>query len=162
MKIRTIALACLVALASTSAVAREPANQVTPMTVNASTREDFEAVANDVRAEMTEGGRFEFLSKSERESIEDAFRRIGLLFQNAPSVDAMKKEDQVALFNQQETINALLKNRDSDRVVCKRERKTGTNLATTQCMTYGERERMRRDSQNELNRIQKGGATHNG
>jgi hypothetical protein len=159
MKVRNLALACLVVLASATATAPEPANQVTPMTVNADTREDFAAVAEDVRAEMAEGGRFEFLSKSERQAVEDAFRRMDLLFQTSPTVEGMNKEDKVALFNQQEVVNSILKNRDSDRVVCKRERKTGSNLATTTCLTYGERERQRRDSVNELTRIQKGAST---
>ena len=159
MKMQKIALACLLALAAFSASAKEPENQVTPMTVNAGNRADFEAVAEEVRGLMTQGGRFEFVTKDERAKIEEAFRRMSLLFQNTDTVDAMNKTDQVAMFNQQEVVNAILKNRDSDRIVCKRIRKTGTNLGTTECLSYGERERLRRDSLDELNRIQKGSGT---
>ena len=158
MKMQKIALACLLALASVSAVAEQPA-QVTPMTVNAGTRADFAAVEEEVRKEMSQGGRFEFVTKAERGDIDDAFRRMGLLFQNHETVDEMNKTDQLAMFNQQEVVNAILKNRDSDRVICKRIRKTGTNLGTTECITYGERERSRMDSQAEMNRIQKGSGT---
>jgi hypothetical protein len=157
MKMQKIALACLLALAATSASAIEPKNQVTPMTVNAGTRADFEAVVVEVKNEMQQGGRFEFINKAERNDIDDAFRRMGLLFENHDKVAEMNKTDQVAMFNQQEVVNAILKNRDSDRVICKRIRKTGTNLGTTECITYGERERQRMDSMAELGRIQNGG-----
>jgi hypothetical protein len=159
MKIQKIALACLLALASLPALAIEPANQVTPMTVNADTREGFMRVADEVRKEMDAGGRFEFVTAQERTSIEQALARMGQIYERAPTVQEMNKTDQVALFNQQETVNAILKQRDSDRMICKRIRKTGTNLGTTECISYGERERQRRDSQNELNRIQKGAST---
>jgi hypothetical protein len=159
MKLQNLFLACLLALGATSAMASEPANQVVPMTVNASTREDFAAVADEVRLEMQTGGRFEYVTKDERAQVETGLARMASMFDSNPSVDAMNKEQQVALFNQQEVVNAILKNRDSSRVVCKREKKTGSNLSTTTCLTYGERERIRRDDQKELNRIQKGGAT---
>jgi hypothetical protein len=162
MKMQKIALACLLACSSLPAMAINPDNQVTPVTVNANTREAFDAVAKSVRAEMVTGGRFEFVTDAERKSVEEALDRMAKIYENAPTVDALNKTDQVALFNQQETVNAILKNRDSDRLICKREKKIGSNLGQTSCITYGERERTRRDSQNELNRIQKGHATNNG
>ena len=162
MKMHKIALACVLALVASSAMAIEPKNQVEPVTVNAATVEDFAKVADHVRKQMTQGGRFEYVTESERRSIEQALARIEQIFANAPTVDQLNKTDQVALFNQQETINAILKQRDSDRLICKREKKLGSNLGQTSCVTYGERERTRRESQNELNRIQKGGATNNG
>ena len=154
-----IALACALALSAPTARAVEPENQVTPVTVNANTREDFAAVADEVRAEMRSGGRFQYVTNDERRSVEDGLRRMALLYETAPTVDAMNKSDQVALFNQQETINAILKNRDSDRVVCKRIRKTGSNLTTTECLTFGEREALRRSSQNYMNEVQNGAST---
>ena len=162
MKIRHLALACLVAFAAMPALAIEPDNQVTPMTVNSADRTEFQATAEEVRAEMGEGGRFEFVNAAERAKLEEALRKMDLLFQTHESVAEMNKTDQVELFNQQEIINAILKNRDSDRIICKREKKLGSNLGQTQCMSYGERERIRRESQQELNRIQHGGATNNG
>ena len=160
MKIHKIALACLLALAGAPAMAIQPPNQVTPVTVNANTREAFAAIADDIRAEMHEGGRFEFVSPSERKTVETALDRIAGMYAVHPTVDEMNRADQVALFNEQETINAILKQRDSDRQICKRIKKTGTNLGTTECLSYGDRERSRRDSQNELNRIQHGSTTN--
>lgn len=159
MKMHSFAMACLLAFAAMPAVAIEPDNQVTPVTVNAGTREGFETIAASVRAEMSEGGRFEYVTPDERKSVEQALARMSQIYQSAPTVEEMNKTDQVALFNQQETVNAILKQRDSDRIICKRIRKTGTNLGTTECISYGERERQRRESQNELNRIQKGAST---
>jgi hypothetical protein len=160
MKMHKIVLACLLALgAATPALAIEPKNQVTPVTVNSADRAGFQATAGEVRAGMVEGGRFEFVTATERATIEEAFRKMDLLFQANESVAAMNKTDQVALFNEQETVNAILKNKDSDRIVCKREKKLGSNLGQTQCMSFGERERMRRDSQNLLNQMQKGHAS---
>jgi hypothetical protein len=156
MKVHKIALACLLALSGMSAMAIEPKNQVTPVTVNSDTREGFAKVAQNVRDEMNDGGRFEYVTAEERKSVEAALSRMAQIYENAPTVAELNKTDQVALFNQQETINAILKQRDSDRLICKREKKIGSNLGHTSCITYGERERSRRESQDELERRQKG------
>jgi hypothetical protein len=157
MKSSPFALALLLALAA-HATAREPASQVKPMTVNADSREAFAAVADEVRQEMGPNGRFQYVSAAERKDIEDGLRRMALIYERAPTVAELNKRDQVALFNEQEVVNSILKNRDSDRVICKRERKTGSNLTTTSCITYGEREAHRRSSQAYMNEVQNGAA----
>ena len=48
MNVHKIALACLLALSGMSAMAIQPDNQVTPMTVNSDTREGFERRAEPV------------------------------------------------------------------------------------------------------------------
>jgi hypothetical protein len=151
-----LALAFALSLGAPAAVAREPDPRVAPPTVNAHTREAFAAAAGEVRAGMSAGGRFEYVTSDERQAVEEDLRRMALLFEHAPSVEAMGQDDKVALFNHQEAVNSILRKRDSDRMICKHERKTGSNIAVTECLTFGQREAMRRNSQKYMSDLQKG------
>jgi hypothetical protein len=59
----------------------------------------------------------------------------------------MGKDEQVALFNAQESVIAILEKRDRDRLICERSATTGSRISTTHCRTYGEIEAQREASQ---------------
>lgn len=130
---RLALLSLLIALLAAGALADEPAPPL-----KATTKDAFSAVVAGLHKEMQEGGRYAYITEREREDIEKNLDRMRALFEKSGSVDTMGKDDQVALFNAQESVNATLEKRDRDRLICERAATTGSRIATTQCRTYGE------------------------
>lgn len=115
--------------------------------LKAATREAFDSVVADLHKEMQEGGRYAYVTERERSDVEANLARMQALFARTPAVDAMGKDEQVALFNAQEAVNATLEKRDRDRLICERSATTGSRISATQCRTYGEIQAQRLASQ---------------
>jgi hypothetical protein len=117
-----------------AAAAENPAGA----TKNADSREKLSQVAANVREEMRTGGRFEFVKAGERATIDGKFAEMDALYAQAGSVDAMKDDAKIELFNAQEVINSILTQRDANRIVCKNEPIIGSHVRTKTCRTYRE------------------------
>jgi hypothetical protein len=104
----------------------------------AGTRDRFQAVAATVREQMARGGRFEFVSRLERETVEAKLADMQSLFDRFGAVDKMDSDSKIRLFNDQELINGILTRNDSNREICAREVPVGTHFPTMVCHTYGE------------------------
>lgn len=115
--------------------------------LKATTKDAFAGVVVDLHKEMQEGGRYAYVSERERADIDASLARMQALFDRTDNVEAMDKDDRIALFNAQESVNATLARRDRDRVICERSATTGSRISTTQCRTYGEIEAQRLASQ---------------
>lgn len=125
--------------------------------VKADTREAFEPIADSVRKEMEDGGRFEYVRPDERKTIDGKLSEMSAIFEKAGSVDAMTQDQKLALFNAQETVNAILTKRDRDRVICKNQAPVGSHIPVTTCHTYGQEVEARegtRKIMNDWNRAQ--------
>lgn len=129
----------IAALGATSAFAADKPLQAT-------TKDAFATVAADVRHEMEGGGRYAYVKPAERDKVERGLVQMQALFDKAGSVDAMSGDDRIALFNAQESVNAVLELRDRDRLVCERGAQPGTRIVSTTCRTYGEIEAQREAS----------------
>ncbi|HEY0231849.1 MAG TPA: hypothetical protein VGC55_11405 [Dokdonella sp.] len=103
---------------------------------NADSRAKLQQVADEVRGEMHAGGRFEFVKPAERKTIDAKFAEMDALFAQSGSVEGMKVDAKIQLFDAQETINSILTQRDGDRVICKREPIPGSHIRTESCHTY--------------------------
>jgi hypothetical protein len=134
-------------LALTSLVAYAADREV----VKADTKAAFEKVAADVRAEMTGDGRYAYVRPDERRNVETALDEMSRLFDENDSVDKMDKATRVELFNAQESINAILTLRDSDRLVCERAAQPGSRIVGTTCRRYGDLEAARQSSEKFMN-----------
>jgi hypothetical protein len=119
--------------------------------VKADTKAAFEKVAADVRAEMTGDGRYAYVRPDERRNVETALDEMSRLFDENDSVDKMDKATRVELFNAQESINAILTLRDSDRLVCERAAQPGSRIVGTTCRRYGDLEAARQSSEKFMN-----------
>lgn len=108
----------------------------TETTKNADTRAKLDQVAEEVRSQMHTGGRFEFVKLAERKTIDVKFAEMDALFAQSGSVEDMKEDAKIRLFNAQETINSILTQRDGDRMICKREAIIGSHVRTDFCHTY--------------------------
>ncbi|WP_157971338.1 hypothetical protein [Dyella sp. C9] len=138
--------------------------------VKADTRDDFDTVAARVREQMSPGGRFEFVTVTEHQTVESDLTRMQASFDRFGNVSAMDAPAKIQLYNDQSEINAILTRRDGDREVCESALPTGSNIPRTTCRKYSDIERDRRDTmkikydmyqvQNTSNSIPKPGGGH--
>jgi hypothetical protein len=143
--------ACLLALFAAVAVSAAGAKEnYHEKTVNADTKEKFVEIATNVRQEMEGGGRYEYVKPDERKTIDQKFAEMEALFSESGSVQGMKQDTKVKLFNDQEVVNSILTHRDRDRVICKNEAPVGSHIPVTSCHTYGQEEEARVGTHNQL------------
>lgn len=119
--------------------------------VKADTKEAFDKVAADVRAQMSPDGRYAYIKPDERDKVDASLTEMSKLFDANGSVDKMDKDTKVRLFNEQETVNAILTLRDRDRLICERGAQPGTRIVSTSCHTYGDLEAARQASEKFMN-----------
>ena len=106
--------------------------------LNADSKDKFDALAESVRKEMESGGRYQYVKPDERVKIDTALTEMSALFATNPSVQAMGQDTKIKLFNDQETVNSILQQRDGDRVICKNEAPIGSHIPVTTCHTYAQ------------------------
>lgn len=106
----------------------------------------FSAEAATVHKRM-EAGRYEFMTASERATVESNLGDMQALFDKYDTADKMDGDSKARLHEEQQATNVLLAKRDSDRVICERSAPTGSLVPKTTCRTYGEIEKDRRDNQ---------------
>jgi hypothetical protein len=119
------------------------ADGVVQKPVAADTPEKFAIAAKEIQGQMSTGGRYEFIRPDDRGKVSADFDTMQGMLNKAGSVDAMKMEDKVRLFNTQEHLNGILVHNDANRLVCERRAPVGTSIPQTTCRTLGEIERSR-------------------
>ena len=98
-------------------------------------------------AEMQPDGRFGKLNQHERESVDGGLKDMSALFDKTPEVAGMNDADKRKMFNTQEAVNATLLRNDGDRLICKKEIRSGTYFQSTTCRTARDIERDRNGAQ---------------
>ena len=66
------------------------------------------------------------------------------------SLDDLNETQKIEVSNSLDQIKAILLANEGNRLICYREKKTGTNLLTKRCETYADREARARDSQQQM------------
>ena len=145
--LKPLSLAFALALACASAGAKENYHE---KAFNADTKDKFEQVAENIRKEMNDGGRYEYVTPKEHNTIDQKLDEIQALFSQYGTIADMKQDQKVQLFNAQETVNSILTHRDRDRVICKNEAPLGSHIPVTSCHTYGQEEDARHETHNQL------------
>ena len=119
----------------------------TEVVVKAENKDDFTAVVAAVHQQMQSGGRYEFVDQNERQKIDASFADMQSLFDKYGTVAQMDQGTKVQLFNDQETVNAILTRRDDKRLVCESVAPIGSHIPRTTCRTYREIELERSNTQ---------------
>ena len=125
--------------------------------IKAENQTDFAAVVAAVKKEMVPGGRYEFVSSSERKTIDANLAEMRSQFDQFGTVAAMDKDTKFQLYVDQENVNAILTHRDDRRIICKSELPLGSLLPKRTCRSYGLIERERHKSQELMIRIARPG-----
>lgn len=74
-----------------------------------------------------------------RHKIEASEAEIRHLLENVHSLDALNDTQKVSLFNETQAIVAVLNDSEKDRMICEREKTTGSHRSVVLCMTVEER-----------------------
>jgi hypothetical protein len=78
------------------------------------------------------------------------------------SLDDLNENQKIEVSNSLDEIKAILLANEGNRLICYRERKTGTNLLTKRCETYAEREAHARESERAMSDLSRSIQTANG
>ena len=111
--------------------------------VNADTKESFDAVSKWVHGQMKDGGRYAHVTEAEKSKIDGRFDEMDKLFEQRGSVAQMSPSEKTQMFNAQEEINAILAQRDGERLICKNENPVGSHIPVRTCQTAAEIENRR-------------------
>lgn len=118
--------------------------------VLADTPDKFAEQTQHIYDDMKPGGRYEFITPSEKRSVEMLLGQMAALLERAGSVDAMNHDTRLQLFNAQESVNGILKHNDTNRLVCESRAPIGSHIPVTTCHTYGQIQATARGTQQGL------------
>jgi hypothetical protein len=105
---------------------------------------DFPAQVAAIEAGMRDGGPFAGLKEGQKARVRRLLADMARILDGVDSVERLSQHDAARLFNAQEEANAILTGRPmNERMVCKRERKLGTNLSHMNCQVIAERDQRR-------------------
>jgi len=120
------------------------------------TTSDFQVQQAKVRSDLLAGEIYSEITASDRERVIAALDRMSGVIGDG-SIDRLSPERKVQVFNDQELVNGVLtKARADSRLICKREKPVGSQMATRQCFTVAQRERMKNDSDRFMRSVQGG------
>lgn len=96
----------------------------------------YEQQRSAIERDIRKGDRYAEIGDQRRRKVLDNLKEIGRLLEDVTVLEDLKPEEKAQLFNLQEEVNTLLTGAAEDsRLICKRERKTGSHRQTTQCRT---------------------------
>src|SRR3546814_7357929 len=98
--------------------------------------------------EAMDDGTYGEIGPADRREVLAALARIRTALGPSGDASRLNERRKLRVFNDQELINNILTSADEDsRLVCRREKKTGTHMASNQCMTVAERQRAARSEE---------------
>jgi len=105
---------------------------------------EFPAQVAEIEAGMRHGGPFAALGEERQARVRQLLADMAGILDGVDSVEGLSQPDAARLFNAQEEANAILTGRPmNERMVCKRERKLGSNLVRMNCQVLAERDQRR-------------------
>jgi hypothetical protein len=137
------------ATASPSESANIPEANGKPIVV-ADNKANFDLVAAAIRKQMQPGGRFGFVDKTGRQTVESGLTDMQALFDQYGSVDKMQGPVQAKLLADQNAVNEVLARNDGNRRICWKETPVGTHFPTTVCRTLAEIQAQRENARQNL------------
>ena len=136
------------AVVSVNAFAAKQADP--PPALAADTKEKFDDQAAAIRQQMKQGGYWEFVSGDERTTVERRLDEISQLLGSAHNAGELQSKEKGQILTAQEEVNAILSKKDGRRLICKSVSPTGSHRKQTECQTFAERERQRRETQTSM------------
>ena len=130
------------------------ANAAIPAPLDLETVADF-AVYQTVKTEQLHNSeQYAEITPDQRSRALTLMAEIGAILERSGSMAAMPPIPRVDVFNRQEELNQILANAaDDSRVICRRERPTGSKLPVNNCLTLAERRKNREGGKQYLREI---------
>jgi len=106
----------------------------------------------DQSLSLASKGAYGPLKRGSEEKLRAARDVIAGLLEGHATASELKPDERIAVYNAQEEIHSILRNKDKSRMVCRKEADIGTRIQTNICLTVAEREeRARLGSENTAN-----------
>ena len=121
--------------------------------VKADTAANFEAIVAAIHQQMQPGGRWQYIDRPERATIDGSFADMQMLYDRFGSVDKMDQAAQVRLLADQSTVNAILTKKDGDRLICETHMPVGSHFPVKTCKTYAQMQAEERGAQRSLDQM---------
>lgn len=106
--------------------------------VKADSKENFETIVAAIHQQMQPGGRWQFIDKGERATVDGNFADMQKLYDQYGGVDKMDSNAKIRLLADQSSVNAILTKKDGDRLICQTEMPVGSHLPVKTCKTYAQ------------------------
>jgi hypothetical protein len=108
----------------------------------------FEAQRSQIERDITRSERYAEIGYNGRRDVLANLAAISRLLEGVSSLEQLDYAERVEVFNLQEQVNSILtKAAEDSRVVCKRQKITGSHRTETQCHTVAQLRIAREDSQ---------------
>jgi hypothetical protein len=118
---------------------------------------DFPQLIQMVRKELQPGGRWQYVPKGERPTLENRLGEMEMLLDGLASIDELSNDEKMNLLNAQEHANAILTRNDGERLICERSVPVGTHRAQVLCVTLAQRINMKGGGRQTMERLQQNG-----
>ena len=157
MKLRTLFLSCLLTLplAAQARIAEETETATLAQRADAEARKitDAQAFVDEIdeTLAMARDGTYGAIKKGSMVQAETARNKIARLLEGHENAMELPPEERIELYNAQETIVAMVRNDDKNRMVCKKEIRLGSRMPTTECLTVAQREEKARGARDGTN-----------
>jgi hypothetical protein len=89
--------------------------------------------------QLARAGEYGKVKDEDMDRISVAAGHIENVLRDRKDDSGLSEEQRLELFNAQETISSILRDDEDSRIVCTREKGTGTRLTAKECMTVGQR-----------------------
>lgn len=145
---KTLLMVLMFGFASAASATTEPGVSVT--------EGSFAAQSRAIEKSLSDGKTYVEMSRVERDEVRTILGRMSARLEGIDSVEQLSEEDRLALFNDQERVNAMLvKGYADSRLVCDKRGRTGTHFRESKCQTVAERRRRTEADQNSMRALQR-------
>ncbi len=136
-----LALPLLIALFSAPVLASDIS---APQPLDIETIEDFSVYEKAIIHQLDNSNTYEEITPEQRSRALTLMTEIKAIIDRSGSIAALPPQPRVDVFNRQEELNQILASAaDDSRVICRRERPTGSKMPINKCMTLAERRKTR-------------------
>ncbi|KHL52183.1 hypothetical protein [Xanthomonas cannabis] len=109
-----------------------------------------------VRKELDGGTKYSEISQEDRAKVLSALTRIEIAVKDQGDAQALTPDQKAAVYNDQELINTILTRAgEESRLICTREKATGSHHTTSICKTVAERRRSRDSGERDMSSMQR-------
>jgi hypothetical protein len=114
------------------------------------TLDSFNQESAKIRQQMQANGVYAHIAAADRARVETRLGDMEKLLQAHSAENDLTPADKVALANEQEEVNGILRHNDNNRLICESRAPVGSHVPVTKCRTYGEIADERKETQDFL------------
>jgi hypothetical protein len=145
---------CLTLIATTllQPVAAHADTAVVQKPLVGQTLDSFSQESAKIREQMQPNGVYGHISSADKSRVETRLADMEKMLQAHAGENSLTQADKVALANQQEEVNGILRHNDNNRLICESRAPVGSHVPVTKCRSYGEIADERKETQDFMRR----------